>query len=211
MKLLLLSLITATFSETNSIFDERFDNYGLESSGDDDFDIDAIYTVFGNDTPERGDSRYKPPDTGTEQRSEANQLTEITDGIGEEVQSIWSWLSDTVTDAFGEIKDKTEQGLSDAQKATKEFFDNAKEWNNDQWNSYLQDWFTDEKDMVVLEGVCKGIENGSANLTTIENIENGKTKELLEDHCRAIKAREAMSSEIPLIFSLFLCLFMVLL
>ena len=36
-------------------------------------------------------------------------------------------------------------------KATKEFFDNAKEWNNAQWNSYLQDWFTDEKDVRRIE------------------------------------------------------------
>ena len=43
--------------ENLSVFDEDF-----EGSNDDDdvFDIDGVYTVFGNDTPEKGDSRYKP-------------------------------------------------------------------------------------------------------------------------------------------------------
>ena len=37
-------------------------------------------------------------DTGTEQRSEANQLTEITDGIGEEVQD--RFLNSFFSDIF---------------------------------------------------------------------------------------------------------------
>jgi hypothetical protein len=45
-------------NENLSVFDEDF-----EGSNDDDdvFDIDGVYSVFGNDTPEKGDSRYKPP------------------------------------------------------------------------------------------------------------------------------------------------------
>ena len=42
--------------ELLSVFEEYFES----SSDEDNFDIDAYYTVFGNDTPEKGDLRYKP-------------------------------------------------------------------------------------------------------------------------------------------------------
>lgn len=42
--------------ELLSVLEEYFES----SSDEDNFDIDAYYTVFGNDTPEKGDLRYEP-------------------------------------------------------------------------------------------------------------------------------------------------------
>ncbi|CBY34215.1 unnamed protein product [Oikopleura dioica] len=185
MRLVLFSSLLGLIA--TSLLEEYFES----SSDEDNFDIDAYYTVFGNDTPEKGDLRYKPSELDPEKRSEAvdksvgdstvDKINDITDGVAQEMKNLWGWF----TDAIGDIKSDTEDALNEAQTAAKAFFDNAGNWNNDQWNAQLQKLFTNDKELVVLKSVCQGIDNGSANLTSIEDV---KKRDLLDQHCRALKA-----------------------